>query len=333
LATAGVSFPDFLTMPLTITDGALPWQRLAVKNAHPRDARITFREEDHTYAIDGDRTGWTSCTTFIGTFHEHFDADAVIAKMMSGRNWTKSEYYGMTAAEIKAKWEANGVEASTLGTRMHEDIERYNNAEPVGNLAGDDYTPNPSKEWEYFLDYDKNHRQARGFEPYRTEWLVFKEDIKLAGSIDMVYRKPDGTLAIYDWKRAKKMEFDNKWQKMLSPLDHLPDTNYWHYSMQLNIYRRILQELYGEVVSELALVVLHPIFDHYRVIKLNLMDAEVEAMFQVRAERLRSPPPLPAPKPAAKPQATTEPTPTAEPAVEEDEIGSKKPLFVDEDSD
>lgn len=312
----------YLQMPLTITDGALPWQRLAVKNAHPRDARIAFREEDHTYAIDGDRTHWTSCTTFIGSFYEHFDPDAVIAKMMSGRNWTKSKYFGKTADEIKAGWNANGAEASEAGTRMHLDIEHYNNAEPVGNLAGDDYEPNPSKEWDYFLAYEKHHRKVHGLEPYRTEWLVFKEDIKLAGSIDMVYKKPDGTLAIYDWKRAKSMEYENKYQKMYPPLNHLPDTNYWHYSLQLNIYRRILQELYGMVVSELALVVLHPNFDHYRVIKLHMMDDEVEAMFQVRRARLTA---LLSPTPDT-PIATCV---AVEEEPEPEPVG--RALFVDED--
>jgi hypothetical protein len=313
---------QFHKMPLTITDGALPWQRLAVKNAHPRDMRIAFREEDHTYAIDGDRTNWTSCTTFIGTFYEHFNPDAVIAKMMSSRKWSESKYYGKTAEEIKAGWDANGTEASEAGTRMHLDIERYNNAEPVGNLAGDDYEPNPSKEWDYFMAYEKNHREPRGLVPYRTEWLVFKEDIKLAGSIDMVYKKPDGTLAIYDWKRAKSMDFENKWQKMYPPLSHLPDTNYWHYSLQLNIYRRILQELYGAVVSELALVVLHPNFEHYRVIKLNMMDDEVEAMFQVRRERL-----------AALAAGPETPLPAAAATVVEEEpepVPTGRALFIEE---
>jgi hypothetical protein len=207
---------------------------------------------------------------------------------------------------------------------MHLDIEHFNNAMPIGNLAGDDYEPNPSPEWNYFIDYDKKHREARGLVPYRTEWLVFKEDIKLAGSIDMVYRKPDGTLAIYDWKRAKSMDFENKWQKMYPPLSHLPDTNYWHYSLQLNIYRRILQELYCEVVSELALVVLHPNFEHYRVIKLNMMDEEVEAMFQVRAARLAA---------LAAPPETPLPAAAAAPCEEEEPVPDKKPLFVDEDSE
>jgi hypothetical protein len=274
-------------MPQSITDGALPWQRLAVKNAHPRDARISFMESTHTYTVDGSSDKMMSCTGFIGKFYEHFDPDAVIAKMMKGRNWNPSnKYWGMKPDQIKKLWDDNGKEASEAGTRMHLDIEHYNNAEPVGNLAGDGYTPQDGAEWQYFLRFEEEHRKARGFEPFRTEWLVFKEEIKLSGSIDMVYKKPDGTLAIYDWKRAKDIKKDNPYQKMFAPLCHLPDTNYWHYSLQLNIYRRMLQEKYGWVVSELALVVLHPNQESYEVIPLNLLDDEVEGMFQWRAGQL-----------------------------------------------
>jgi len=274
-------------MPLSITDGALAWQRLAVKHAHPRDARISFEEETHTYTIDGSREGWTSCTGFLHNFFEEFNADATISKMMASSKWSESKYFGKTADQIKQEWEDSKNEASSAGTRMHLDIEHYNNAEPVGNLAGDAWKPCEGVEWEFFLNYEENHRKKRGFEPFRTEWLVFKEDIKLAGSIDMVYSKPDGTFAIYDWKRAKEIKFENKWQKSLAPIQHLPDTNYWHYSLQLNVYRRIIEELYGATVSEMAIVVLHPNQTTYKVIMINRMDDEVTAMFAWRAASLK----------------------------------------------
>jgi hypothetical protein len=271
-------------MPQTIEGGALAWQRLAVTNAHPRDARIEFDEPTHTYTIDGSKEGWVSCTGFIHGFFEEFDADAVIAKMMRSKKWPESKYYGKTAAEIKAEWDKNRDEAAEAGTRMHLDIEHYYNADPVGNLAADDWVPNPGPEWDYFQAYERKWRVPKGFEAFRTEWLVFKEDIKLAGSIDMVYAKPDGTLAIYDWKRAKEMKYENAWQQGKSPLNHLPDTNYWHYSIQLNIYRTILEELYGATVSELALVVLHPNNRSFQIIKVHRMEEEVEAMFAVRRQ-------------------------------------------------
>jgi hypothetical protein len=126
----------------------------------------------------------------------------------------------------------------------------------------------------------------QGFVPYRTEWLVFNDEIRLAGSIDMIYAKPGGTFAIYDWKRSKEIKTENKYQKGLGPLSHLDDCNYWHYSLQLNNYRRLLEKFYGLVVDELALVILHPNNKSYQIVKLNLMDAEVEAMWAARAASL-----------------------------------------------
>jgi hypothetical protein len=286
-------------MPQSISDGALAWQRLAVINKHPRDDRIQFEEETHIYTIDGVRNGWTSCTGFLGNFFDHFDPDAAIKKMMASPKWYASPYFGMTPDAIKKQWSDKGTASSTAGTRMHLDIEHFYNGMPVGwtdgskrygleegfaGLAVDEWVPEPGSEWDYFCDYQTQY--AKDFEPFRTEWLVFDEEHKVAGSIDMVYKKPDGTLAIYDWKRVHDVKTENKWQSGLGPISHLPDTNYWHYSLQLNVYRYILQKYYGVVVSELALVVLHPNNRRARVMKLNFMDDEVAGMMAARAAAL-----------------------------------------------
>jgi len=295
-------------MPLSISDGALEWQRLAVVNKHPRDDRIQFEEVTHTYTVDGVRAGWTSCTGFLHHFFGEFDADAVIAKMQSSPKWIESKYYGMTAEEIKALWAAKGKASSEAGTRMHLDIEHFYNALPAawaltdpkgepravdvetGLTAmreADAWEPAAGAEWDYFLEYQRAFGYR--FEPFRTEWLVFDEEHKVSGSIDMVYRKPDGTLAIYDWKRIEEVKTENRFQSGLGPVSHLPDTNYWHYSLQLNVYRYILQKHYGEVVSELALVVLHPNNKSWRVVRLNMLDDEVAGMMAARAAALRVP--------------------------------------------
>jgi hypothetical protein len=299
-------------MPQSITDGALAWQRLAVLNKHPRDDRIQFEEETHTYTIDGTRAGWTSCTGFLHNFFGHFDADACIAKMMASSKWYESKYYGMTAQQIKDSWAAKGKASSEAGTRMHLDIEHFYNAMPHALVRGaertaepveactwsmedgwagmkeDDWAPNVGAEWDYYLDYQRRHGSTLGA-PFRTEWLVFDEEHKVAGSIDMVYKKPDGTLAIYDWKRIEELKTENRWQTGLGPVAHLPDTNYWHYSLQLNVYRYILQKHYGYTVSELALVVLHPSNQSWRVARLNFMDDEVAGMMAARARALAIP--------------------------------------------
>lgn len=278
-------------MPQSISDGALQWQRLATLNKHPRDERIQFQEEGHLYTIDGTREGWTSCTTFVHGFFGTFDADAIIAKMRGSYRWAQSKYFGMTDEAIKKQWEENRDGSSTAGTRMHLDIEHFYNAMPPENytldaglagLAVDAWAPNPGSEWDYFCAFQRDYVEKLGFVPFRTEWLIFDEEYKVCGSVDMIYKKPDGTLAIYDWKRTKELKTENRYDNGLGPLTHLPDVNYWHYTLQLNVYRYILEKHYGYVVSELALVILHPVNSTWQVKKLNFMDAEVAEMMGTR---------------------------------------------------
>ena len=117
--------------------------------------------------------------------------------------------------------------------------------------------PNDSEEWQYFLQYAKQYPEMK---PYRTEWMIYHEDLKIAGSVDMVYRNPDGTLLIYDWKRCKEIVKVNAYGSTATTecVRHLPDTNFWHYALQLNTYKNIIEQKYGAKVVGLCLVCLHP---------------------------------------------------------------------------
>jgi ATP-dependent exoDNAse (exonuclease V) beta subunit len=117
--------------------------------------------------------------------------------------------------------------------------------------------------------------------PYRTEWLIFDEDLKISGSIDMVYENEDGTLNIYDWKRSKEIIKTNNWNKYAScpEISHVADNNYSHYSLQLNIYKTILERKYGKTVKELYLVRLHPESENYDLIPVPIMENEIKKLF------------------------------------------------------
>jgi hypothetical protein len=260
----------------------LPWQSLAVKNRHPRDLCIEFDEPTHRYTVNGTSEKWISCTGFLHMFFPHFDPDATIKKMMKGKNWPQSKYYGMTAGEIKAQWNASGKEASEAGTAMHLGIEMFHNgAEKLIQPSVMD-----TSEWKYFQNYWREC--GDDLEPYRTEWEVWSEEHRLAGSIDMIYRKKsDGTFVIYDWKRSKDIKTDNQFESGHPPVDHLPNTNYWHYTLQLNVYKWFLETFYGLVVSDLYLIILHPDNKNYRRLRLNILTEEVHAMLECRARALR----------------------------------------------
>ena len=99
----------------------------------------------------------------------------------------------------------------------------------------------------------------------------------------MVFRrKSDGKFVIYDWKRSKEIKAENPFENGLAPLDHLPDTNYWHYTMQLNVYKWMLEKYYGLEVADLYIVIIHPDNPSYRRMRLNIMNDEVEDMIEAR---------------------------------------------------
>ena len=244
-------------------------------NPHKRDSYISFEEGPHIYTINGD-SNYMSVTTWNHSHFEHFDADLIIHRMMKSKNWPKNKYFGQTAEGIKAGWETNRDEAATAGTAMHLDIERYYN-----NYFVDNY----SKEYQYFKNFVKAFPNLK---PYRTEWMIWDEELRFAGSIDMVYENKDGTLLIYDWKRSKGIEKSSKWMKFstTSCIEHIPDTNFWHYSLQLNTYKAIVEKNYGKKVSGMALICLHPNNNNYQFITVPDLQTEIKDLFELRKSLL-----------------------------------------------
>ncbi len=253
---------------------------LAELHPHERDAHISFDEGPHIYTIDGD-SGFMSVTTWNHSHFPHFNADKIIKKMMASKNWSNSKYFGMTADEIKAQWNENGRLASEAGTKMHYDIECYYN-----DMAIEVYED--CKEFNYFLVFDKDHNDLK---PYRTEWMVWDKELQFAGSIDMTFIRPDGTIDIYDWKRCKEIKKLNRWESATTDcINHIPNSNFWHYSLQLNTYKALLEKNYGVKVGDLYLVCLHPNNKNNNYIKIKCADLskEVEQLFELRKEMLEN---------------------------------------------
>jgi ATP-dependent exoDNAse (exonuclease V) beta subunit len=273
---------------------------LSAKNEHPRDNRIKFYDDEHKYIIDSEPDiKYTSVTTWIHELFEKFDADKIIKKMMSGPLWKEGhKYWGKTPDEIKAMWNLNRDSVAGAGTNLHFEIECFNNNEILHDYTNKELYQtyisekgneliNMPIEWQYFINFVKDNPDLK---PYRTEWTVFNEDIKISGSIDMVYENPDGTLSIYDWKRCKNITRINTFNKFALPpsICHLPDSNFWHYALQLNTYKYILETKYDKKIKDLYLIRLHPdaIEKNYELIKLPDLYTEINDLIQERNKKL-----------------------------------------------
>lgn len=253
---------------------------LALKNHHPRDALITFDEGPHLYYIEG-KGGYTSVTTWNHSHFGHFDADAILNGMQKKIDTDPTyKYYGMSRKDIKREWDKNRDEAARAGTALHADIEHFWNQEPVHN---------DSIEFQFFLKFVQDFRHLR---PYRTEWMVFYQEYLLAGSIDMVFENPeDGTLEIYDWKRAKEITYEAYGDKTAKTpcIRDMPDCNFWHYALQLNMYKTILEHKYEKRVTGLYLVCLHPdyVYQTYERIPVPVLTKEMDALLLHRKKELQ----------------------------------------------
>jgi len=274
---------------------------LSISNTHPRGNNINFFEKDHKYVITFDTNAkYTSVTTWVHEQFPIFDANDIINKMMKGKNWNKSnKYWGMTPEQIKEKWDDNKKLVSCAGTDLHFNIECFmNNPNLKPNYSHSDLyenindtnindTNNDTLEWQYFINFIKS---TPNFKPYRTEWCIYHEDLKIAGSIDMVYENSDGTLSIYDWKRCKDITTVNYFNKygLTESVCHLHDTNFWHYALQLNIYKKILEDKYAKVIKDLFLVKLHPesTEGNYEIINIPFLENEIIKLCNERMKKV-----------------------------------------------
>jgi ATP-dependent exoDNAse (exonuclease V) beta subunit len=276
---------------------------LSSRNMHPLDANIQFFEEDHKYIILTEPdVKYTSVTTWNHGHFPKFEADSIIDNMMKSKGWKEGHrYWGLTPEQIKAQWNTNKDSVAGAGTDLHFEIEcfnndkrfefHYTNKELYEIYMADKKKEHESKpiEWQYFINFVKD---TPNLKPYRTEWTVYHDDVKISGSIDMVYENPDGTLSIYDWKRAKNITRINNFNKFALPpqICHLPDSNFWHYALQLNTYKAILEQKYGKVIKDLFLVRLHPDAEekNYELISLPDLSTEIKDLFSERKKQLQT---------------------------------------------
>lgn len=106
-----------------------------------------------------------------------------------------------------------------------------------------------------------------------TEQLIYDHELKIAGQIDKLV-KDDKTIFITDYKTSesiKKQSFRD--ERLLSPVDHIPNANYFTYGLQLSLYG-YMAERKGYRVGDLVI-------DHVATgeqLAVPYMRSEVEAI-------------------------------------------------------
>ena len=259
-------------------------QRFTDAGKYEQDQFIDFEPERHIYTYNGENR-LLPVSALIAYFFEAFDAEAIARRQF--------ERTGTPIEETLKTWERIGKMAREVGTFVHEQTENYFRDGTFATACPftfEDTTEMISveKERQYFLrfvsDYD--------IHPYRQEWPVYDTDLNIAGTIDMVCKEADGEFTIYDWKRSGKVvnvlgqpvveAFGGK--RSFNGIS-LPDTPFYHYCIQQNLYRYMLEAHYGVKVKAMNLVVLCADYPSYVVVNVPKMDEVIGQIIAVCHEK------------------------------------------------
>lgn len=240
-----------------------------------KDVHIQFYPQEHIYLYDGQEQ-FIPVSSVISCFFKPFDS----------YYWSeyKANQRNISQGQILEEWDSKGACSRDVGTFMHQQIENYYKGLPYQQEFSFKYDgkyvhieEQISLELEYmqFIEFLENHK----FKPFRTEWAIYDDELKIAGTIDMIHKRGD-VFDIYDWKRShrivdfwgKPIAVNNYGEKGLGELNQIEDTPYWHYCIQQNLYRYILERNYDIIIEKMYLVVFCDDTNEYRKLEVPRMD-------------------------------------------------------------
>ncbi len=205
-----------------------------------KDPNFVFEGESHTYHYSGVK--YESVTSYIKKFKETFDKNY----------WSKrkAQEMGVDVSLVLNEWQTKANEANDLGTKVHKWIEDFWGGNPTDLTPEDD--PRLVKRVNKFLDlYEK---KLKNLVPLTSELKIFSKKWRLAGPIDQPFLMWDEKqqkiiFLIGDWKTNKEFRSDDhpkgKYQRLLHPFTHLWANHLNEYSIQVSLYRLILEDEIG----------------------------------------------------------------------------------------
>lgn len=191
-----------------------------------QDPSFTFDPVPHKYILGGAEL--TSATTWLKQFCAPFEREKIAAE--------RSAATGRPAQEFLDEWDR----AAWVGTKTHEFIEHFWQGTATAEMALCD--PEVSVRCDKFLRLYRERLHT--ITPLAQELRVFHKPTGLCGTIDFLGQGEDGRLCIGDWKTSKKIDTDSEriWRYMLYPFERMADNEHNKYSLQISLYRVLLEE-------------------------------------------------------------------------------------------
>lgn len=285
---------------------------------------IKYYDEPHKYYIDGKPTisctGFLH--KFKKEFEDNTNkpdkwalkqGHEYIAKSMADKYAHKQNFYPMegdpygrpdyskpkpieeciTEEEVKRDWKYKNNHATFEGSTLHDFIENYmsNRIFPYPEKSPEGLQFSEIEETfevmkQYALNFYNDSVATGKLIPVRSELVVGDSELNLTGMIDQLFwNVKHQCLQIWDWKTNTKLnmknDFGNKLDHILYMLD---DCEYEIYSLQLNIYKKIVERNTNLKLGDSYLVWFNEENPNYEIIKCNDYGNIVDEMFKFKLE-------------------------------------------------
>lgn len=184
----------------------------------------------HVY-LDADNVQYESVTRFINKFVPQFDFE--------GKSKKYAAKYGLDVEEVRESWRGKNKQSTDFGTLIHEQIE--------------DRLRNKSSKCENVIESISKEIEETFEGEYLLEHTLWNVKNKIAGTSDLIING-DTTFSIVDFKTNKQIKFTNDYEEkfLLKPIDHLPNSEYFKYALQLSFYAYLYNLSTGKVPYRLC---------------------------------------------------------------------------------
>jgi ATP-dependent exoDNAse (exonuclease V) beta subunit len=248
------------------------------KTAFDKFKNIEFIPENHTYLINNKIA--QSVTTTLKQYVKPFERDYWANK--------KADETGVSVDDILLKWEYNAKFSQIKGTLVHQFLEcsltnqgfEYPE-ELIVNEFGFDPIQTPFNSIvelakQFLSDIDNK------MYPVASELIIGHSEYLVGGTIDQLfYNKKSGNLEIWDWKTNKEIKTTSRYYH-LAPLDHIPDAELDHYSLQLALYKYIVESSTGLQLGNSYIVWLNENASKYQIYKAHDYKSEAEIILKAK---------------------------------------------------
>ncbi len=200
---------------------------------------VTFYDEPHKYYIDNKEL--ISVTTLIHRYQEEFDEDYWSAY--------KGNQFNISPVEIVRAWKFINRKGTIKGSAIHDYAEKlFQNKkyeypkELILKEFGFDPVINEYNKTKRFVDDFYNTAQGKLI-PIRTEMVVCDRESLIGGMLDILFWNVKAQeFQIWDWKTNKDFTYEMKSRHLLDELCMLEDCDLELYSLQLEMYKQIIEK-------------------------------------------------------------------------------------------